>query len=95
LRRTSAATDVSSVRTVSRARRTIASVVVVASLLAASAWFKNATCGCGSTGLPWQMIAVVATVVAAVSIAAYAVAGAVARRRPPPSRAPPPVRHRR
>jgi len=53
----------------------------LASLLAASAWFKDATCGCGSTGLPWQTIALTATVVAVVSIAAYVVTGVIVRLR--------------
>ncbi len=62
-----------------RIRLGLAAIVVITSLLAASAWFKNATCGCGSTGLPWQTIAMVATVVAAVSITVYAAAALVAR----------------
>ena len=64
-----------------RVRLAIAAIVVLASLLAVSAWFKNATCGCGSTGLPWQAIAFVATIVSAVSMAAYLVAGVVTRQR--------------
>ena len=63
-----------------RARLAIAAVVVLASLLAASAWFKNATCGCGSSGLPWETIAVVATVAAVAAIAVYAAAGAISKR---------------
>ena len=57
-----------------RIRLTIAAIVVIASLLAVSAWFKSATCDCGSRGLPWGAIALVATGVAAVSIAMYIVA---------------------
>jgi hypothetical protein len=54
-----------------RLRLGIAAVVVLASLLAASAWWKSATCGCGSNGLPWETIAVAATLCAGVAIAAY------------------------
>jgi hypothetical protein len=64
-----------------RIRLAIAAAVVLASLLAASAWFKDATCGCGSRGLPWQTIAMVASVIAALSITAYVVAGVIVRRR--------------
>jgi uncharacterized membrane protein YbhN (UPF0104 family) len=63
-----------------RVRLAIAAVVVVASLLAVSAWFKNATCDCGGRGLPWESIAVVATVAAAVAIVAYAGLNAAVRR---------------
>ena len=63
-----------------RVRLAIAAIVVLASLLAASAWFKNATCGCGSRGLPWETIAVVATVVAAAALVVYAAAGAIGKR---------------
>lgn len=63
-----------------RVRFAIAAAVVLASLLAASAWFKNATCGCGSRGLPWETIAVAATVIAAVAIVAYVAASALATR---------------
>ena len=66
---------------ITRVRLVIAAIVVLASLLAVSAWFKDATCGCGSSGLPWQEIAAVATVVACVSMAAYLVAVIGARRR--------------
>ncbi len=59
----------------------IASIVVLSALLATSAWYKDATCGCGSTGLPWQTIAVVATAIAAVAIAAYGVTTVLARPR--------------
>jgi len=59
----------------------IAAIVVVSALLAASAWFKSATCGCGSRGLPWETIALTATVVAVVSIAAYVVIGIAVRRK--------------
>ena len=59
----------------------IAAIVVLSALLAASAWYKDATCGCGSTGLPWQTIALTATVVAIVSIAAYVVIGIAVRRK--------------
>jgi hypothetical protein len=68
---------------VARIRLTLAAIVVLSSLLAASAWFKNATCGCGSRGLAWESIAVAATVVAGLSIAIYAVT-AFARRRAQP-----------
>jgi len=61
-------------------RLAIAAAVVMASLLAASAWFKSATCGCGSRGLPWETIALAATVVACVAIASYAALGVVATR---------------
>ena len=64
-----------------RIRLAIALVVVLASLLAVSAWFKDATCDCGGRGLPWETIAVVATAVAAVAVAAYVVAGVALRRR--------------
>jgi len=66
---------------IARVRLAIAAAVVLASLLAASAWFKNATCGCGSRGLPWETIALVATAAAGASIAAYVVVGVIARRR--------------
>ena len=56
-----------------RLRLGIAAVVVFASLLAAAAWFKDATCGCGSRGLPWDGIAIAATMVAGVSGAVYVV----------------------
>ena len=65
-----------------RVRIAIAALVVLASLLAASAWWKSATCGCGSRGLPWERIAVVAKIVAGVAIAAYVVVGATLRREP-------------
>lgn len=65
---------------IARVRLAIAAAVVIASLLAASAWFKSATCGCGSRGLPWETIAVVATAVAAVAVAAYVVVGALVKR---------------
>jgi hypothetical protein len=64
-----------------RVRLAIAGAVVIASLLAMTAWFKNATCGCGSTGLPWDTIALVASVVAAVAIAAYVAVGVISRGR--------------
>ena len=54
-----------------RPRLALAAIVVLSSLLAASARFKSATCGCGSSGLPWETIALVATVVAATSAVAY------------------------
>ena len=63
-----------------RIRLAIALVVVLASLLAVSAWFKDATCDCGGRGLPWETIAVVATAVAAVAVAAYVVVGVALRR---------------
>jgi hypothetical protein len=63
-----------------RIRLAIAAVVVLASLLAISAWFKNATCGCGSRGLPWETIAVAAAGIAIVSSAAYVFVAAFARR---------------
>lgn len=63
-----------------RVRLAIAAAVVLASLLAASAWFKSTTCGCGSRGLPWESIAVAATVIAAVAIVAYVAASALATR---------------
>jgi hypothetical protein len=66
---------------IARVRLAIAAAVVLASLLAMTAWFKKATCGCGSTGLPWETIALTASVVAAVAIAAYAVVGVISRRR--------------
>jgi len=53
-------------------RSAIAVVVVVASLLAVSAWFKDATCDCGSRGLPWDTIALASTAVAGLAIVAYA-----------------------
>ncbi len=64
-----------------RVRLAIAAAVVIASLLAMTAWFKNATCGCGSAGLPWDTIALAASVVAAVAVAAYVVVGVISRRR--------------
>ena len=64
-----------------RVRLAIAAAVVLASLLATTALFKNATCGCGSTGLPWDTIALTASVVAAVAIAAYVAVGMMSRRR--------------
>ena len=64
---------------VARVRLAIAAAVVIASLLAMTAWFKNATCGCGSTGLPWDTIALVASVVAAVAIATYVAVGVISR----------------
>lgn len=71
MRRTSTPTDRQPGTVLARIRLAIAAVVVVSALLAASAGFKDATCGCGSRGLPWETIAVVATVVAATSAAAY------------------------
>ena len=76
MRRTSTPTDRQPGTVLARIRLAIAAVVVVSALLAASAWFKSATCGCGSSGLPWETIAVVATVVAAVSVVVYVVLGA-------------------
>ena len=81
MRSTSTPTDRRSAPVLARVRLAIAAAVVIASLLAASAWFKDATCGCGSRGLPWETIAVVATVVATVSVAAYVVVGVALRRR--------------
>lgn len=65
---------------IARARLAIAATVVIASLLAVSAWFKDATCDCGGRGLPWETIAVVATAVAAVAVAAYVIVGVALRR---------------
>ena len=64
---------------ITRLRLVIAAIVVLASLLAASAWWKSATCGCGSRGLPWETIAVAATAVSGVSAAVYLGASALFR----------------
>ena len=64
---------------VQRLRLAVAGVVVLASLLAISAWFKNATCACGSSGLPWETIAIAATVAAGMAIVVYLTVTAVAR----------------
>lgn len=64
-----------------RIRLVIAAVVVVATLLAVSAWFKDATCDCGGRGLPWDAVALAASAVAAVSVTVYVVLDAVVRRR--------------
>lgn len=66
---------------IARVRLAIAAIVVLASLLATTAGLKNATCGCGSTGLPWETIALVATAVAGVAIAVYVVVGVISPRR--------------
>ncbi len=71
--------------TVRRLRLAIAAIVVIASLLAASAWWKRATCDCASLGLPWETIAVVATVVATASVVAYIGTSALLRTATPPA----------
>jgi uncharacterized membrane protein YbhN (UPF0104 family) len=65
---------------VRRFRLAIAAVVVFTSLLAISAWWKSATCGCGSSGLPWETIAITATIISGASIAAYAFFTALSHR---------------
>ena len=80
MRSTSTPTDRRSASALARVRLAIAATVVIASLLAMTAWFKSATCGCGSRGLPWETIAVVATAVAAVAVATYVVVGVALRR---------------
>jgi hypothetical protein len=64
-----------------RLRLALAAIVVLASLLAASAWWKRATCDCGSSGLPWDTIAVAATISAAAAIAVYVFVTALTRQR--------------
>jgi hypothetical protein len=81
LRSTSTPTDRRSAPALARVRLAIAAAAVLASLLAMTAWFKSATCGCGSRGLPWETIALAATVAAAVAIAAYVIVGAISRPR--------------
>lgn len=63
-----------------RIRLVLAGVVVLASLLAVSAWFKDATCGCGGRGLPWESIAFASTTIAAVAIVVYAGLAVMVRR---------------
>ena len=63
-----------------RIRLTVAAAVVLASLLAVSAWFKNATCDCGAGGLRWDTIALASTIVAGVAITTYAALSLMVRR---------------
>ena len=56
----------------SRARYGVAMVAVVAALLAVSAFWKGATCGCGGSGLPYQTIAIAAAMVCVVAVVLYA-----------------------
>jgi len=53
-----------------RLRRVLALIAVVAALLAITAMFKRETCGC-SGGLPYTTIALWAGAGAALSLAAY------------------------
>jgi hypothetical protein len=62
-----------------RLRRVLATVAVLAALLAAAALSKQTTCGCDG-GLPYGTIALSAVIAGALALGAYAAAGLAARR---------------
>jgi hypothetical protein len=60
----------------SRARRAVATVAVLAALVATVALFKGETCSC-TGGLPYATVAIWSGVLAATAFGAYVAAGLV------------------
>lgn len=60
----------------SRARQAVATVAVLAALVAVVALFKRETCSC-SGGLPYATVALWSAVLAAAAFGAYVAAGVV------------------
>jgi len=64
---------------VSRARQAVATVAVLAALVAISALFKRETCSC-SGGLPYSAIALWCSILAAGAVGAYVASGIMLKR---------------